>query len=431
MRLKDVGWNAAGLLVPLLIALACIPELLLRLGSERFGLLSLGWALTAISGLFDLGVGRAATQMAAADLGRGDLGGVLDLSKVAARLAMYFGLVGTVLFVLLDIAGATRWIRIVDVTPNEISIAILILAACVPFQALISVYRGLSEAQQRFASISVARVALGGANFVAPLVVALFTTHLAAIMAALLASRVLGWLLFRSIALSQLRVFEAEPGEVKATASARQRSIDLARAGGWLTVSGVISPILVQSDRFLIATAVSASAVAVYTIPFELVTQLLVVATAIATVGFPVLSSALQTHPERAAAVFNRWLGVTALVMAAICGTAAVVVPYFIPAWTQGRLPSESVQVAQVLCLGVWLNSLGVVCISMLHAKARFRATATLHLLELPFYLAALWMLLNQHGVMGAAYAWVLRVAVDSAALLWMCFRTGTERSGR
>ena len=61
MRLSSIAWNAAGLAAPLVVALLCVPPLLQRLGTERFGLLALAWALTAISGLFDLGIGRAAT----------------------------------------------------------------------------------------------------------------------------------------------------------------------------------------------------------------------------------------------------------------------------------------------------------------------------------------------------------------------------------
>jgi len=49
--------------------------------------------------------------------------------------------------------------------------------------------------------------------------------------------------------------------------------------------------------------------------------------------------------------------------------------------------------------------------------------TAKLHLLELPFYLLTLWWFVHAFGVVGAAYAWVLRSVLDAAVLLVMSKR--------
>jgi O-antigen/teichoic acid export membrane protein len=73
MKMSSIVWSFGGLGLPLLVALLAIPPLLHTLGPERFGLLSLAWTLTAMSGLFDLGLGRATTRLVADQLGRGDL----------------------------------------------------------------------------------------------------------------------------------------------------------------------------------------------------------------------------------------------------------------------------------------------------------------------------------------------------------------------
>ena len=58
--------NAAGLGLPLVAAVVCIPVLIETLGPSRFGVLTLIWAVSSYFGVFDLGLGRALTQQLAA-----------------------------------------------------------------------------------------------------------------------------------------------------------------------------------------------------------------------------------------------------------------------------------------------------------------------------------------------------------------------------
>ena len=57
-----------------------------------------------------------------------------------------------------------------------------------------------------------------------------------------------------------------------------------------------------------------------------------------------------------------------------------------------------------------------------MHGHGLAKQTALLHLVELPLYLGALWLLVVHHGLAGAATAWALRGAFDLAAL-WLLLR--------
>jgi O-antigen/teichoic acid export membrane protein len=63
MRVSHVGWNLAGLSLPLLVAALTVPHLVEVLGKEKFGLLALAWGLIGYAGVLDLGIGRAVTQL--------------------------------------------------------------------------------------------------------------------------------------------------------------------------------------------------------------------------------------------------------------------------------------------------------------------------------------------------------------------------------
>ena len=68
---RNWAFNLLGQGLPLVVGLFTIPWLLRYLGVERFGVLSITWAVLGYVGQFDLGLGRATTRYVADSLGRG------------------------------------------------------------------------------------------------------------------------------------------------------------------------------------------------------------------------------------------------------------------------------------------------------------------------------------------------------------------------
>ncbi|MDQ7839623.1 MAG: oligosaccharide flippase family protein [bacterium] len=65
--LLNLGGNVAALLV----GVVTIPAVVRGLGTERFGLLALAWAVLGYTTIFDLGLGRATARFGAEALGQG------------------------------------------------------------------------------------------------------------------------------------------------------------------------------------------------------------------------------------------------------------------------------------------------------------------------------------------------------------------------
>jgi Na+-driven multidrug efflux pump len=57
---------------------------------------------------------------------------------------------------------------------------------------------------------------------------------------------------------------------------------------------------------------------------------------------------------------------------------------------------------------------------ALVHAQGRSDLTAKLHIIELPIFLVFLYVLLGEFGIVGAAWAWVGRMAVDAIALAFV-----------
>ena len=411
--------------MPLLIAITAIPPLVKMLGSERFGILSLVWGLTAVAGAFDLGIGRAATRQLAEHIAHGRRDNLLPTARVAVRLALLSGVAGCAILMLAIGSGLYRWLSYSSALESEIVGAGLLLCLTIPMQASIAVYRGISEAWQQFRGISVIRMGLGASTFLFPLAVAQVTNDLRWLVGSLLASRILAWFAYRHLALNHVGVKDLSDVDARDSKSA---TTSLLRSGGWLTVSAVAGPLLGQADRFFVGSLAGVAEVPTYTIPFEVVSQLLLLVTAVSTVTLPTIAKTIVADPSAAWSMFQMWLWRIAVAMILVATGAALSLPYVLPLWVGSSLSAEAVQVGQILCVGLLTHSIGVMCFAFLHAAGRFRATAMINLAEIPFYFVALMWMVASFGATGAAIGWVMRVTVDAIALYFFSAREARIR---
>src|SRR5437773_929252 len=99
---RNTVWNLLGNGAPMLVAVVCIPILIRGLGKERFGVLTLAWALIGYASLFDLGLGRALTQLVAQKLGTGEERKIPSLAWTSLLLMLLLGLAGTACILLIS-----------------------------------------------------------------------------------------------------------------------------------------------------------------------------------------------------------------------------------------------------------------------------------------------------------------------------------------
>jgi O-antigen/teichoic acid export membrane protein len=412
MRISHIGWNLTGLLLPLLAALFTVPHLMDKIGLERFGLLALAWSLVGYAGVLDLGIGRALTQYVSKLRGTGDFNSIPVALRTASRITLLTGAIGGCLIILAVFLGAGSLVKTQNVPQDEIRRAMLLMALVLPAQAMSATYKGMNEAYLNFKGISLLRIGLGIVNFAGPFFVAFWTKDLFWLVATLVGSRLLALLIFRR--LSNLCVQGIEDN--KPTYSP-QIAKSLFQFGGWVTLSSVLSPIMLQVDRFVIASVISTAAVATYVVPYEVVVQSLVLVGAVTTVFFPALSKLIHEEPVKWRIFFQRWLWIISGIMLLMCLLMAILLPVFLRLWLRNNFMPESITIGRALCAGVFFNAIGSMYYSLYHAKGRADLTLKFHLIELPLYFLALLILLRTYGLIGAAYAWTGRMFLDAVLL--------------
>lgn len=408
----NAGWNLLGNLLPVGAAVAAVPFLLERIGTERFGLLSLAWVLIGYFSLFDFGMGRALTKMIAERSGPDRDRALSSLCSTGIALVSLLGIAGGLL-VAAAIPWSGLWLeRLPEVLRDEARRTLLLVALGIPLAVTTAALRGVLEGFLRFRLLSAIRAPAGIALFLAPCVSAWFSPRLDLAVGAVVVTRLF---VVAAHALPCLSLVHLTPTQIR-----RQWIAPLLRFGGWLTVSNVIGPVIVYVDRFVIGALLSAATLAHYSAPFEVVSRLLLFPVALAGALFPALSRG-QSHDLVAARRLRRQsLQLTLAVVLPLAGFGALIAEPALRVWLGAEFAAHSARVMQILLLGFVFNAAAQIPFAALHGHGCTRQTALLHLAELPPYLIALSLLVEARGIEGAAIAWTLRALVDWAGLTWL-----------
>lgn len=403
--------NLAGFALPLTVGLITIPLIVRGFGVERFGLLTLAWAVIGYFSLFDLGIGRAITQLIAERLDKSPAEDVARLAWTGLLMMAVFALIGAIFTASLTPWFVSSVLNMPAALREEAIWAFIMLAAAIPAVVLSAGFAGVLAAIQRFDLINALRIPMGMMIFLVPLAILPYSKSMAYVCAGLMVIR------FLFLVLHAVVCFYAFPPLRAHVGIERSEIRRLLNFGGWMTVTNVIGPFMVYMDRFVIGAALSISAVAYYVTPYEMVTRLWAIPAAIVTVLFPAFAASKNNGSSHAAALYSMGGRAILVILAPVVLVLVVFAKEGLSVWLGSDFSQKSAAVLQWLAIGVYLNSYAQVPFAFIQGIGRADITAKLHLLELPIYIALMFWLLNTHGIIGVAIAWLLRIAVDAVLL--------------
>lgn len=414
---RNTIWNLVGEGAPLAVGVFAIPILVHALGTGRFGILMIVWMIIGYLSLFDLGMGRALTNLVAQKLGSGEEQSLPPLIWTANALLLGLAVTSGVL-----LAACSHWVvfsvlKIPDDLKRESLISLYILSGALPAVILSSGLRGVLEAYQRFDTANIVRIPMGVWSFAGPLAVLPFSHSLVPVVAILTVGRYLGATFYFIAGRALLPVMRSAPQWDSAAVR------PLLTFGGWMTVSNVIAPIMASMDRFLVGALVSVQAVAYYATPEELTSKLLILPGAIAAVLFPAFSTTLKSDVPRSERLYLRSVNVIAATMGFIVLAVILGAKFGLRIWLGPVFAANSAVALQILAAGVFFNSIAQAPFALIQGAGHAAWTGKLHLVELPCYLAMFWLLTQRFGINGTAIAWSVRATVDCFVLWGMAGR--------
>jgi O-antigen/teichoic acid export membrane protein len=410
-------WNLFGNCFPVVVAVVCLPMLKRGLGTERLGIISLAWVVIGYFSLFDLGLSRALTKLVAERIGQRRQLEIPSLVWTSLFLMTAVGIVGSVLTLFLTRLLVERLLKVPASLTHEALGSFYWLAAAVPVVVVTAGLRGVLEAVQHFRLATAIRVPMGIFTYLGPVALLPFTHSLIPIIAVLVLGRIV------ACAAHLWACFHVMPTLRGGFGFHAPSAKPLFLFGGWMTVSNVLGPLMVTFDRFLIGSVISIAAVAYYSIPYEVVTKLWLISSALVGVLFPVFSAASFVDRARLAFLYESGLKYIFIALLPVTLVLVVFAPEGLAVWLGSDFAHNSASVARLLAVAVFMNCMAHVPFTHLQSVGRPDVTAKFHLMELPVYVVMLFFMARSWGITGVAVAWLLRVMIDTFLLFWFSSR--------
>ncbi len=412
-----IALNISSMVLPMVAGVLVVPDLIHRLGTDRFGVLSISWVLVGYFGLLDLGLARGLTQYLASEKEKGCSDGECAYAAQRARRWMLtLGLTWSVILLILTPWVTQTGLKMPAALRDEASTGWIYLSLSVLPLLWTASSVGVMEASSRFKAVNAVRLPLGMATFIVPWLVALYTPHLGWVLAGLLAVRMIA-------ALTLARLAQVHFFQPTVSALSLRKILNF---GGWLSVSNIVGPFLSYFDRFAIGAVMSISAVTYYTVPFDILIRLPTVPMAVMAALFPLLSQSHGTSPLHEARLLSTFEAVGQLLVSfwlpgmLVCGLVGTLVLQW---WIGSDMAAAGGPVWACLSLGVLLNGFAHLPYTLLHSAGRSDITAKFHLAELLPYLFLVWWALVHFGLVGVAVVWTLRCAIDTSLLYFAAAR--------
>ncbi|MFZ1518090.1 MAG: flippase [Ignavibacteriaceae bacterium] len=416
---KHTVYNLIGNILPIFFAIFLIPELIKNLGTERFGILGLAWMIIGYFSFFDFGIGRALTKVIAEKIGTekvNEIPGIFWSSLFFLFIISFLMIV--ILISILLLSDFTYSLKISKSLEAESTKIFLLLIFSIPIVITMAGVRGVLEAYQKFATINIIKVILGVTTYLGPVIVLLFIDSLFWVIAFLIIARIVIWILFmyqcfktnKNIQLNFVVDFKIIKPILKFSL--------------WITIGNIIVPIIFYSDRFLIGTILSASALTFYVTPFELVSRISIIPNAIATVLFPIFSANQVIFNASILELFQRGLKAIVLILYPIILVIITFAYEGMEMWVGKEFADKSTFILQILSVGILMNSLSLIPNIFFQGNGKPRIPTLINLAEFPVYIFLMWFAIKEYGLNGAGFVFTLMATID--ALLMYLFAKKT-----
>lgn len=404
---KNTVYNLLGYGVPIVAALIFIPLLINGLGEEKFGLLNIAWMIIGYFSFFDFGIGKGLTKIVSEKIGLNQTDQIPVLFWTSLVLMLLVSLV--IAFLLLFFVP--YFVCLFNVSQNlqqETINTFYVLCLSIPIVSTTAGLRGVLEAYLKFGTINVVRIVLGLLTFLGPIVCLLFTNSLLWIVVLLVIIRVLIWLWYLQLCIKTNPL-------IKSKGVLDFKSIKpIIKFSAWISLVNVIGPVILYSDRFIIGILISATAISFYAVSYEVVSKLLLISGALVGVLFPVFSASYFSNPEESKKIFLRGIKFIFLIIYPIVFLMVVFAFEGMGIWLGEKFAENSALALQLLAVGILFNSISSIPNNFFQGTGQPRIPALINLIELPFYLLAMWLTIKHWGIQGAAITYMIAAATDA-----------------
>jgi O-antigen/teichoic acid export membrane protein len=408
---ENILWNFLGQGWLFVLAFLATPYIIHALGVDLYGIYVLIAIVIDYFAFLQFGMGTAAVKYVAEYLARGDEEGILKTFWTGMITHLFMGILG---MLLIFAASEVLVDRLFNIPPNARDTAIAVLRiGSIGFliSMIIGVAAGAIRAAGRFDLLNGLSILLGTLQIAAAVILLQQGFQLVEVVLSNVVIQFVGLVLY-GYHVARLFPFLGSPRwDGKAFR-------ELLRFGSFVTVSGIVGPILTNIEKLFITSLCSVSALTYYAVPFSLMNRLSVLPSSFSAVLFPAFS-ALQGS-NNVAAIRDLYLRSTLYLLLLYWAPLMFFLYFggpFLSLWIGVDFAEKSTVVLVILGIAGLVNAVAYPAATVLQGLDKPQWPAFFHLAEMVVYLPAGYLLIREYGIIGAAAAWLLRVFIDTVLL--------------
>lgn len=401
---KNIVYNALGVFFPLVAAAFAIPFLNSTLEGEGFSLVLIIWAIIGYFSLFDFGVGRALT-FSISEIHPSRQSEISSYIKGGLSIVVLTSIIGSILVFAFAEFVVGDWYKMSENIKLDAKFSLFICAIAVFPTTITAGLRGALEGLNKYLFSNINRSILGIGMFVAPVISIInHGSSLVAIALYLLAIRI--FVMF--LAFLQLKDYLF----IKSTIGIKEVINKLFGYGMWVSLSGVISPLLLYGDRLFLGGIIGLNLIGPYATVQEAVIKLLVIPGSMASALFYEFSSSKNSLVaiKEMSLRYKKKLSILMLVIVLIIiffGRSALSL------WINDDFASSAYIPLILMSIGIFFNSIALIPHTVLSSMGEVSFIAKAHLLELILIIPAVFYFTVNYGLVGAAFVWAIRPILD------------------
>ena len=400
---KNSFFNIAGYIIPGILSIPILGYMARELGIEEFGLFTIILALVGYASIFDVGITRSVIREIA--IFKNNEEEVLKIISTSALLVLILGVAAGVLIIVFS-SIISELLKVSSYAVENFQYSLMLLSLSIPLFLLTQIWCSLLEGREEFLKLNIFKTISSTLVVLLPAIgLMLYSSLLSAVMG-LLISRVISIILVLWFCKEYIVKLKFHKDTFKR----------LINFGGWIAVSNIISPIMSYFDRFILANKVGSNVLGFYTGPSEAISRIGIFPSAIARTIFPMLSDKEADNKEiKKISYLLVFLSIVPF---------GIITAYFaeniLDLWLGSQFALKSTLIFQVLVLGLIFNSIAQVPFTSIQAQGGSKVTAVLHLFEVIPYVLLLLYLIQYYGLLGAAWAWTIRMFIDMGLLIFI-----------
>jgi O-antigen/teichoic acid export membrane protein len=422
MKLNLFKWflyNLFGKLVPPLVGFLTIPYLLDSMGKQLFGEFGALMTILVLLSILDFGITKAivrdvASKRRALIDGFGSYASMFWQSYAFQFLMGFIG-AGLLLILVYQMEWQTK-ANLINLNSN---LHLFLLLLFIPIIVSSGVSRSLLEGNNKFKELNIIRAFFSILVYLSPLfVVYVFGMYSIIVLMAL------GVKALESVVLT-IYVCNKEKLFHRPEFSFHYVGL-LMPFGVWVMLSNIVSPMVAYGERFIVMGANGLSEFSSYYIAIELVTKSLIIVSALATASFS-LESRLSSQGVKKSLITNLRY-VVAFFYILISLLIFFEGELILNLWLNIDNSDQIFSILLILSIGLVFNAVSHTLLSTVYSLGRSFYVFISYLIQLPFYLLAVYFGAKYFGLVGVAFAWVGRVIVDFL-ILWLLSSKSSFRS--